>query len=102
MATTVGATLTSSKLAVTQGDLHLVGSDVGQLIVQFDQAAFDELLATDQTKATKARKRHRQTRTVTARLNAAAPPPLPLQRKRLAPPPRDRSVPTPARPRVYH
>src|SRR5436190_14894984 len=44
MATTVGAMLASSKLAVTQDDLHLVGSSVDQLIVQFDQMTFDEFL----------------------------------------------------------
>src|SRR3954463_1102438 len=55
MSTTVGATLASSKLAVTQDDLHLVGSNVDHLIVQFDQMAFDELLAADQIKAGKRR-----------------------------------------------
>src|SRR4051812_4883089 len=49
MATTVGATLGSSMLAVTQDDLHLVGSTVDQLTVQFNQLAFDEFLAADQS-----------------------------------------------------
>src|SRR4051812_39766471 len=53
MATKVGATLASSKLAVTQDDLHLVGSSVDHLIVQFDQIAFDEFLAADQIKVSK-------------------------------------------------
>src|SRR4051812_136126 len=60
MATTVGATLASSKLAVTQDDLHLVGSSVDQLIMQFDQMAFDELLAADKGKATKRRSETRK------------------------------------------
>src|SRR4051812_48828196 len=51
MATTVGATLTSTKLVVMQGDLHLVGSYINQLVVQFDRMAFDEFLAADQIKA---------------------------------------------------
>src|SRR3954463_4303366 len=55
MATTVGTTLASSKLAVTQDDLHLIGSSVDQLIVQCDQMAFDELLAADQIRARKRR-----------------------------------------------
>src|SRR3954471_3215276 len=55
MATTVGATLSSSKLAVMQDDLHLVSSTVDQLVVQFDQMDFDELLAADQIKASKRR-----------------------------------------------
>src|SRR4051812_45906727 len=47
MATTVGATLASSKLAVTQDDLHLAGASVDQLTVQFNQLAFNDLLASD-------------------------------------------------------
>ena len=47
MATTVGDTLASSKLAVTQDDLYLVGSSVDQLTVQFNQLAFNDLLASD-------------------------------------------------------
>src|SRR4051812_1920251 len=47
MATTVGDTLASSKLAVAQDDLHLAGSSVDQLTVQFNQLAFDEFLASD-------------------------------------------------------
>src|SRR3954469_14439997 len=54
MATTVGATLASSKLVVTQSDLHLVGSPVDQLVLCFDQAAFDKFLATAQVKANQA------------------------------------------------
>src|SRR4051812_33905271 len=102
MATTVGATLASSKLAVTQGDLHLVGSDVGQLIVQFDQAAFDELLAADRFKATKARRHHRQTRTVAEQPISTAPPPSNSRRERSALPSEDRPVPAPIQPRGYH
>src|SRR3954470_13354591 len=48
MATTVGATLASSKLAVAQDDLHLTGSFIDQLTIRFDQLAFDDLLAADQ------------------------------------------------------
>src|SRR3954463_14531534 len=48
MATIVGATLASSKLAVAQDDLHLTGSCVDQLTIRFDQLAFDDLLAADQ------------------------------------------------------
>src|SRR3954464_10363697 len=47
MATTVGDTLASSKLAVTQDDLHLAGASVDQLTVQFNQLAFNDLLASD-------------------------------------------------------
>src|SRR5438270_2802252 len=48
MATTVGDTLASPKLAVAQDDIHLTGSCVDQLTIQFDQLAFDDLLAADQ------------------------------------------------------
>src|SRR4051812_48088223 len=48
MATTVGDTLASSKLAVTQDDLHLAGASVDQLTAQFNQLAFNDLLASDQ------------------------------------------------------
>src|SRR3954464_11563849 len=48
MATTVGETLASSKLAVAQDDLHLTGSCVDQLTIRFNQLAFDDLLAADQ------------------------------------------------------
>src|SRR3954467_11209330 len=51
MATTVGATLASSKLAVVQDDLHLAGSSVDQLTMQFNQLAFDEFLAADRNGA---------------------------------------------------
>src|SRR4051812_37243176 len=73
MATTVGATLTSSKLAVTQGDLHHVGSSVDQLIVQFDQSAFDEFLAADRIKTNKAKKRCYKARAAASQLTSAAP-----------------------------
>src|SRR3954462_1043892 len=75
MATTVGATLASSKLAVTQGDLHLIGSPVDQLVLYFDQAAFDKFLATARVKANKPKKHHRQARTTDARyiLSASSP-----------------------------
>src|SRR3954463_6883542 len=48
MATTVGDTLASSKVAVMQDDIHLTGSCVDQLTIQFDQLAFDDLLAAEQ------------------------------------------------------
>src|SRR5436189_1186093 len=72
MATTVGATLASSKLAVTQGDLHLIGSPVDQLVLYFDQAAFDKFLATARVKANKPKKLHRQARTTDVRHIPAA------------------------------
>src|SRR4051812_19414294 len=53
MATTVGDTLASSKLAVAQDDLHLAGSCVDQLTIRFDQLAFDDLLAADQKSPSK-------------------------------------------------
>src|SRR3954468_13212208 len=56
METTVGDTLASSKLAVAQDDLHLVGSSVDQLTVQFNQLAFDEFLASDQNGPNKRRR----------------------------------------------
>src|SRR3954471_21421195 len=62
MATTVGATLASSKLVVTQGDLHLVSSPVDQLVLCFDQAAFDKFLATVRVKANNAEKHRHKTR----------------------------------------
>src|SRR4051812_6574460 len=62
MATTVGATLASSKLVVTQDDLHVVGSPVDQLVLCFDQAAFDKFFATARVKVNKARKRRHKTR----------------------------------------
>src|SRR3954469_184661 len=56
MATTVGDTLASSKLAVAQDDLHLAGSSVDQLTIQFDQLAFDDLLAPDRKGPNKGRR----------------------------------------------
>src|SRR4051812_33720530 len=56
MATIVGDTLASSKLAVTQDDLHLAGSSVNQLIVQFNQLAFNELFASDRNGPNKRRR----------------------------------------------
>ena len=55
MATTVGDTLASSKLAVAQDDLHLAGSCVDQLTIRFDQLAFDDLLASDRKGPSKGR-----------------------------------------------
>src|SRR4051812_47219945 len=55
MATTVGDTLASSKLAVVQDDLHLAGSSVDQLTVQFNQLAFDQFLASDRNSLNKRR-----------------------------------------------
>src|SRR3954463_7418051 len=55
MATTVGHTLASSKLAVAQDDLHLAGSSVDQLTLQFNQLAFDEFLASDRNSPNKRR-----------------------------------------------
>src|SRR4051812_33192492 len=99
MATTVGATLASSKLAVTQGDLHLVGSSVDQLVVQFDQATSDEFLAADRVKASKTRKRRHKTRAAATRLAAASPlssPSLPLSQRRSTPSPNDGSISAPS------
>src|SRR3954470_14358983 len=56
MTTTVGDTLATSKLAVTQDDRQLVGSSVDQLTVQFNQLAFDELLASDRNGPNKRRR----------------------------------------------
>src|SRR3954468_9431623 len=56
MATTVGDTLASSKLAVAQDDPHLAGSSVDQLTVQFNQLAFDEFLASDRNGLNKRRR----------------------------------------------
>src|SRR4051812_15350519 len=56
MATTVGGTLASSKLAVTQDDLHLAGSSVDQPTVQFNQLAFNDLLASDRKGPNKRRR----------------------------------------------
>src|SRR4051812_32439737 len=85
MATTVGATLASSKLVVTQDDLHLVGSPVNQLVLCFDQVAFDEFLATARGKTSKAGKRHRETRAAGPQCAPAASSPhgnLPAHRGR--------------------
>src|SRR4051812_43018436 len=85
MATTVGATLASSKLMVTQGDLHLVDSPVDQLVLYFDQAAFDKFLATARVKASKPKKHRPQARTADAQhiLTASSPHGgLPSQRRR--------------------
>src|SRR5436190_21356389 len=87
MRTTVGPTLASSKLAVTQDDLHLVGSSVNQLVIRFDQAAFDKLLAADRVKANNARKHRHKARATAPRLIIAASPShgsLPPQRRRAA------------------
>src|SRR4051812_25729174 len=76
MATTVGATLASSKLAVTQGDLHLIGSPVDQLVLYFDQAVFDKFLATARVKANKPKRHRHQARTTGA--HTSSPHPLPM------------------------
>src|SRR3954469_10848037 len=75
MATTVGDTLASSKLVVTQGDLHLVGSPVNQLVLCFDQAAFDKFLATARVKANKAERHRHKTRATDAQYILAASSP---------------------------
>src|SRR5436189_1228766 len=86
MATTVGATLASSKLAVTQGDLHLIGSPVDQLVLYFDQAAFDKFLATARVKANKPKRHRHPTRTTGARyiLTASSPQGGPFSPQRRA------------------
>src|SRR3954463_15334686 len=84
MATTVGASLASSKLAVTQDDLHLVGLSVDQLVIRFDQAAFDKLLTADRVKANKARKHRHKARATASRLIIAASPSHGSQRRRAA------------------
>src|SRR4051812_8080336 len=105
MATTVGATLASSKLAVTQGDLHLIGSPVDQLVLYFDQAAFDKFLATARVKANKPKKHHRQARTTDARyiLTASSPHggPFSPQRK-AASVPNERPISTSVWSRIGH
>src|SRR4051812_4387633 len=94
MATRVRAMLTSSKLEVMQGDLHLVGSSIDQLIVQFDQMAFDEYLAADQIKAGK--RRHSITR-------ASASGSITSSQSFGSIPSSDsESISTPARPRTYY
>src|SRR3954468_13785632 len=92
MAITVGAMLASSKLLVTQGDLHLLGSSIDQLIVQFDQMAFDEYLAAEQIKAGKSHgsKEHAAASRSTASSSSAVSAPLPD----------DRSIRAPTRPRL--
>src|SRR5438270_3906514 len=75
MATTVRATLASSKLVVTQDDLHLVGSPVNQLVLCFDQAAFDKFLLTARVKANKAEKHRHKTRATGAQYILAASSP---------------------------
>src|SRR4051812_37143237 len=105
MATTVGATLASSKLAVTQDDLHLIGSFFDQLVVHFDQAAFDKLLAADRVKPNKPRSHRHKAHTTAARLTAAASrsfTSLPPQGRGAACSPRDRAISTPVRPHIYH
>src|SRR4051812_18768015 len=56
MATTVGDTLASFKLALAQDDLHLAGSSVDQLTVLFNQLAFVEFLASDRNGPNKRRR----------------------------------------------
>src|SRR3954469_19690780 len=105
MATTVGPTLASSRIGLRQHDLHFVGSSVDQLVVRFDQAAFDKLLAADRVKANKVRKRRHEARATAARLNAAATrsyESLPPQQRRAALSPSDRPISTPVRPHIYH
>src|SRR3954467_5127233 len=75
MATTVGVTLASSKLVATQDDLHLVGSPVDQLVLCFDQAAFDKFLATARVKANKSGKHRHKTRAIGAQCILAASSP---------------------------
>src|SRR4051812_45250018 len=105
MATIVGATLASPKLAVTQDDLYLVSSFIDQLVVQFDQAAFDKFLAADRVKASKARKRCHKARAAATRFAVAASHPslsLPLLGRRSAPSPSDGSISAPVRYRIDH
>src|SRR4051812_38494691 len=105
MATTVGDTLASSKLAVAQGDLHLVDPSVDKLIVQFDQAAYDEFLAAYQIKVDKAKRRHYKARAAASRLASATPSSsaIPaLMVKRSIPSSGDGSSRAPAQSRIYH
>src|SRR3954470_24004976 len=85
-------------------NLHLVSSSVDQLVVRFDQAAFDKLLAADRVKANKAKRRRHKVHATAARLTAAAPHSsmsLPPQRRRSVPSSSDRSISTPVRLHVY-
>src|SRR3954467_7289242 len=105
MATTVGATLSSSKLAVTQDDLQLVGSPVDQLVLRFDQAAFHKFLATARVKANKGRKRCHKTRATAPRHIIIASSPhgnLSPQQRRAALVSNDGPISTSMWSRIYH
>src|SRR3954467_3184446 len=105
MATTVGATLASSKLVVTQSDLHLVGSPVDQLVLCFYQAVFDKFLATAQVKANKAEKHRHKTRATGAQYILAASSPhgsLSSHRRRAASVSNDGPIFTSVWSRIYY
>src|SRR3954467_14950045 len=105
MATTVGVTLASSKLVVTQGDLHLVGSPVDQLVLCFDQAAFDKFLAAARVKANKAEKHRYKTRATGAQYILAASSPhgnLSSHRRRAVSVSNDGPISTSVWSRIYH
>src|SRR4051812_13424061 len=105
MAITVGATLASSKLVVTQGDLHLVGSPVDQLVLYFDQAAFDKFLATARVKTDKTKKHRHQTRATGAQYILAASSPhvsLSSPRRRAASVSNDEPISTSVWSRIGH
>src|SRR4051812_5963422 len=105
MATTVGATLASSKLEATQDDLHLVGSPVDQLVLRFDQAAFRKFLATARVKANKGRKSRHKTRATAPRYIITASAPhgnLSPQQRRAASVSNDGPISTSVWSRIYH
>src|SRR3954471_18740486 len=105
MATTVGATLASSKLVVTQDDLHLVGSPIDQLVLCFDQAAFDKFLATARVKANKAGKHRHKTRATGPQCILTASSPhgnLSSHRRRAASVSNDGPISTSVWSRIYH
>src|SRR2546430_5698560 len=105
MATTVGATLASSKLVVTQGDLHLIGSPVDQLVLCFDQAAFDKFLTTARVKANKAGKHRHKTRATSTQSILAASSPhgyLSSHRRTAASVSNDGPISTSVWSRIYH
>src|SRR3954463_726493 len=100
-----GSQLASSKLVVTQDDLHLIGSSVNQLVLCFDQAAFDKFLATARVKANKAEKHRHKTRATGAQYILVASSShgnLSSHRRRAASVSNDGPISTSAWSRIYH
>jgi len=62
MATTVGETILSDEMVVAQSDVIATGTMVESLVIEFDQAKYEEYLSSDSSSPRSARKYRRVSR----------------------------------------